>query len=253
MSTLPLVLLHPFPLSQAAWLPQRALAAAGVRLYTPDQRGLANGASDPGAYSLDDAADDVLRYLDERGLSRVVLGGLSMGGYVALRFLARHPGRLAGLILSDTRSGADGEDAKKGRAALAAKVRAEGAGAAVAANLPKLLGKTSHERRPELVGFVRALGESRPKEGVARALEAMAGRPDSTPDLAKAGCPVLALAGEEDVITPPAEAEAMARTAPQGRVRLLPGAGHLANLEAPAEWSRAVLSFLLDTWSRTSD
>jgi pimeloyl-ACP methyl ester carboxylesterase len=246
METPPLVLLHAFPLAAGMWRPQRSgLAPLGVRVFTPDQRGLGGG-PDPAAYTLDDVADDVARFLDANKLDRVVLGGLSMGGYVALRFLARHPGRLAGLILSDTKATPDSDEGKKGRAALAAKVRAEGAAAAIAATLPKLLGPHTHADAPELVGFVRGLGESRPKEAVARALEAMAARPDSTPDLAKARVPVLVLVGEDDLLTPVADAEALARTAPGARLRKIARAGHLASLEAAADWNRLAFSFLLD-------
>lgn len=243
----PLVLLHAFPLSSAMWYPQRiGLEAAGVRVFTPDQRGFANGAPDPGAYSLDDAADSVARFLDDEKLERVVLGGLSMGGYVALRFLARHGGRLAGLVLSDTKATPDSEEGKKGRAALAQKVRAEGAGAAVQATIGKLLAPSTAAEHPEIAGFVRALGETRTRESVARALEAMAARPDSTADLARAETPLLVLVGADDALTPPSDAEAIARTAKDARLRKLQGAGHLANLEAPIAWNRAVLSFVLD-------
>lgn len=248
MSNLPpLVLLHAFPLSSAMWYPQVAgLDTAGLRVLAPDQRGFANGAAEPGAYSLDDAADDVARFLDAERLGRVLLAGLSMGGYVALRFLARHGDRLAGLVLSDTKATADSEEGKKGRAALAAKVRAEGASAAVQATIGKLLAPGTAADRPEIVGFVRALGESRSKEAVARALEAMAGRPDSTADLARAKTPILVIVGESDALTPPADAEAIVRAAKGARLRSLRGAGHLANLEAPVAWNRAVLSFVLD-------
>lgn len=243
--TPPLVLLHAFPFASAQWLPQRCgFEALGIRVLTPDQRGLGSGAADPGPYSLDDAADDVARVLDGHGLERVVLGGLSMGGYVALRFLARHPGRLAGLVLSDTKAGADTEDGRKARAATAAKVRAEGSHVAFEDAKEKLLARTTHEEKPEIVGFCRALAQSRPREGVARATEAMAQRPDSAPDLARARVPLLAIAGEADPITPVAEAEKIAAAVPGARLRTIPRAGHLANLEAPDAWNRAVLAFL---------
>ncbi|MEZ0228557.1 MAG: alpha/beta fold hydrolase [Planctomycetota bacterium] len=243
----PLVLLHAFPFSSAMWYPQRAgLEPLGVRILGHDQRGFANGAADPSSYSLDDVADDVARFLDAEKLDRVVLGGLSMGGYVALRFLARHPGRLAGPILSDTKATPDTEEGKKNRAALAAKVRAEGAGAAIQATMAKLLAPRTIAERPEIAGFVRGLGETRGREAVARGLEAMAARPDSTADLARAKVPVLIIVGAEDSLTVPSDAEAMARAHPAARLRKLPGAGHLANLEDPLGWNRAVLSFLLD-------
>lgn len=217
-----------------------------MRVLAPDQRGLALGASDPGPYTLDDVADDVARFADERKLDRFVLGGLSMGGYVALRFVARHADRLAGLVLSDTKAGADTDEGKKGRAALAAKVRAQGPGVAFADLQEKLLGKETRAVKPEVVGFARGLADSRSREGIARAAEAMAQRPDSTADLARFAGPLLVLVGEDDPITPPSEAEKLAAAVRGARLKKIPAAGHLANLEAPDAWNRAVLSFLLE-------
>ena len=100
-------------------------------------------------------ADDGAALLDHLGIDRAVVGGCSMGGYAAFAFVRRHPQRLAGLVLQDTRAGADTAEAKANRAALAAKVLAEGAAAAVEAFLPKLLGATTHREQPELVARVR--------------------------------------------------------------------------------------------------
>ncbi len=243
----PLVLLHAFPFSAAMWWPQVVgLDQLGVTIHSLDQRGFANGAPDPGSYTLDDVADDVARFIEEKNLGRVVLGGISMGGYVAQRFLARHGERLAGLILSDTKATPDTEEGKKNRAALAAKVRAEGSGAAIQATIAKILAPRTIAESPGVAGFVRGLGETRGREATARALEAMAARPDSTADLARAKVPVLVLVGEEDALTPPSDAEAIARACPTARLKRIPASGHLANLEAPVAWNRAVLSFLLD-------
>lgn len=241
---IPLVLLHAFPLSSAQWLPQKVgLEASGLTVYTPDQRGMGQGGEAPASYTLDQAAQDVAALMDQKGIDKIILGGLSMGGYVALRFAAQYPERLAGLILSNTKTAADTEEGKKAREALAKKVRAEGAKAAVEAFLPKLLGKKTQEEHPEIVGLVRALGESRSKEAVARALEAMAQRPDSAQALSQLTVPCLILVGQEDGITTVADAEMMAKKTQKSTLKILPGVGHLSNLEAPAAWNQEVLSF----------
>ena len=87
--------------------------------------------------------------------------------------------------------------------------------------------------------------ESATPDAIAGAVQAMLTRPDSTPDLARFSCPVLVVVGQEDGITPVADAEAMSRAVARGRVVVLPAAGHLSNLEAPEAFSRALEDFLL--------
>src|SRR5579884_846254 len=105
----PVLLLHAFPLSSAMWLAQREALSGDYRVITPDQRGFGGSPLGEDEPSLDAAADDLAALLDGKDLDRVVLGGLSMGGYVAMAFLRRHPQRVAALVLADTRAGADGE------------------------------------------------------------------------------------------------------------------------------------------------
>jgi 3-oxoadipate enol-lactonase len=182
--------------------------------------------------------------MDAEGISEAVVVGLSMGGYVALRLQARWPGRVSGMVLADTRAGPDDEAGRGKRTDQAARARREGIGWMEEALLPALLGETTLRERPGVVEDVRRMiGEGDP-EGVARALEAMRARPDSTPHLGKIRVPVLALVGEEDTLTPVAEATRIAEGAGDGRLVVIPGAGHLSNLEAPAPFREALFSFL---------
>jgi len=103
----PLVLLHAFPLSRAMWTSQVTALAGDCRVITPDQRGFGGSPLGGDPPSLDVAADDLAALLDRLELDRVVLAGLSMGGYLAMAFLRRYPGRVGALGLLDTRAGAD--------------------------------------------------------------------------------------------------------------------------------------------------
>jgi 3-oxoadipate enol-lactonase len=167
-----------------------------------------------------------------------------MGGYAALAFVRRHPRRLAGLVLQDTRAGADTPEAKANRATLAAKVLAEGASAAVEAFLPKLLGETTQRDRPDLAARLRERILATSPRGIANALHGLAARADSRETLPTIAVPTLVLVGAEDVLTPPAEAEAMAAAIPGARLGVIPGAGHLANLENPGAVNAALRAFL---------
>jgi 3-oxoadipate enol-lactonase len=149
-----------------------------------------------------------------------------------------------GLVLQDTRPGADSEEGRRNRSLLAQKVLKEGASAAADAFLPKLLGETSHKTRPDLVTRVRDMILSASPRGIADALAGLAARADSTPTLRDVRVPTLVACGAEDVLTPPSESEAMHRAIANSVLEIIPAAGHLANLENPAAYNEALLRFL---------
>jgi pimeloyl-ACP methyl ester carboxylesterase len=230
MESAPLVLLHAFPLDSRMWDGVRDL----LKPITPEQRG---GDRSP---DLMVVADDVLRLLDERGIERAVVGGCSMGGYVAMAVLRRDPSRVAGLVLADTRVGADADGARANRLAMAARVEAEGIGWVPDTVVGGLLGPAADaavvERVRELI-----LGQD-PAE-VAWAQRAMAVRPDSTDVLASADVPALVLVGEHDALTPPALARELAAVLRQGEYVEVAKAGHLTPVEAPDAFASAVLDW----------
>jgi pimeloyl-ACP methyl ester carboxylesterase len=229
------------------WAPQREALGAAYRVLCPDFRGF-GGTPLPGgdAPSLDEAADDLAAALDARGVTDpVVLAGLSMGGYVAMAFLRRHPGRVAALVLADTKATADPPAAAANRERIAEEVVAAGSSAQLGEELlPKLLGSTTRETKPLVVGRVRAMVETAPPGAVAWAQRAMAARPDSTADLRAAGVPALVVVGAQDEITAVADAEAMVAALPDAQLVLLHDAGHLSSMEAPDAFNAAVLEFL---------
>ncbi len=241
---LPVVLLHAFPVNRGMWASQRETLAARYRVITPDFRGHGESGLADEDSTMERLAEDIAGLLDDLKLERVVLGGLSMGGYAAFAFLRRHAGRVAALILAGTRAGADSEDGRKARHDNAALAEKEGAGVIAERLLPKLLGATTQTNKPEVVAAVRAMILSTPPAGIARALRGMAARPNSTPLLGYIGVPTLILVGEEDTLTPPAESEAMAKAIPGAALVNIPAAGHLANLEQPAAFTRALEDFL---------
>ena len=242
---LPVVLLHAFPLNASMWMPQREALGASHRVITPDQRGFGGSQLGHDEPSLDEAADDIAAMLDARKIDRVVLGGLSMGGYVAMSFLRRHSQRVSALILADTKLGADSPEGAANRRRIADEVIAAGSSAQLVDELlPSLLGETSRERRALVLGRVKALLEKAPPYAVAWAQRAMAVRPDSTETLAAVTVPTLVVVGEEDTLSPPADAELIAKTVPGAQLVVIPDAGHLSAMESPAEFNAAVSDFL---------
>jgi len=189
-------------------------------------------------------ASDIGALLDELAIDSAVIGGLSMGGYVTFALFRQSPARFTAMILADTRAQADTPEGLEGRRTMIALAHAEGASAVAQSMLPKLLGKTSSERRADLSQKVRAMIENARTEGIVGAIEAMMRRPDSTKDLPRILCPTLVIVGEEDVLTPVADAVALQNQITRSRLVILPEAGHLSNLEVPDGFALALSDFL---------
>lgn len=245
-SARPVVLLHAFPLNPEMWSPQMAELEGRYSVYAPALPGF--GGREPGPASLEAWAQELGEGLDTLGFDEAVFVGLSMGGYLAFRIWDLFPERVAGLVLADTRPQADDQAGKARRAQLAARVRAEGSGVLVESFVPALLGPDTRagdsEERRAIAEWVERWVRDADPEGVARALEAMAARPDSQRLLGEIEVPTLVLVGEDDTLTPPADARAMAEAIPDAELLVLPGAGHLANLERPEAFNTALLGFL---------
>lgn len=244
------VLLHAFPMDSALWAAQRRpLAQAGFRIITPDLPGFGGSAVAPVAPSVDVMADAVAELLDQLGIDQAVVGGLSMGGYVTMAMLRRHPARVSGIILADTKASADTAAAAAVRQAVASSVEESGTAAGIADGmLPNLLGRTTRESKPEVVAAVRRWIRAQPAAAVAWAQRAMAARPDSLSDIASFGGPVLVIYGSEDTVSPAADAIAMADAARAGgsptHVVEIAAAGHLTAVEDPAAVTRAIQGWL---------
>jgi YbgC/YbaW family acyl-CoA thioester hydrolase len=238
-----LLLVHGFPLDRTIWMHQVA-TLSGWRRIAPDLRGLGEADAPEGGYSMGTYADDLARLLDKLRISRAVVAGLSMGGYVAFELLRRHRDRVAGLILCDTRAEADTPEAKQGRDAMIELARARGAAAVAERMIPKLLGRITRQSQPPLVQRVTEMIARAPVAGIVGALEALRDRPDSTALLPTITVPTLVVVGQDDELTPPATARAMAGAIPNAAMTTIPGAGHVSPLEAPTAVSRVMAEFL---------
>lgn len=237
------VLIHAFPLDATLWRPQVDRAPTGWRFVTPDLPGFGASSSAP-ARRIDDMARAVVNRMDEQGIERAVIGGLSMGGYVTLALYRLAPERFSAMILADTRATADSDQQREGRRRMIATVDEHGPSAVADEMLPKLLGETSHRTRPALAAQVRRMIEGNSREVIAGAVEAMMGRPDSRPMLGRITVPTLVLCGDEDTLTPPADSEALHAEIRESRLAIIRGAGHLSSVEDPDQFSVALHSFL---------
>jgi len=245
-SGIPLLLLHAFPLDHSMWRRQEPLAEQ-LRLIVPDQRGFGSSGGLP--TSIARLADDALGLLDALHVAGpAVVCGISMGGYVAQHLAARHPERVAAVILVDTKLEADTPEARAGRADLAAKVGRLGLGILADAMIPRLLADSAEARaaadRGEIETLLRRSIMGQAVATVQAALAALGERPDMAEPLRGLRVPALLVGGAEDAITPPACLEAAEAILPDAKLLIVPAAGHMTPLERPEVFNAAVLEFL---------
>jgi YbgC/YbaW family acyl-CoA thioester hydrolase len=238
------LLIHGYPLDRTLWAPQLA-GVEGHRLIAPDLRGLGLSDAPDLGYSMPTYADDLAALLEALQVDEVVLVGLSMGGYVAFEFLRRHRARVRALVLFDTRADADQPEVRRARDQQASLAREQGAAAIAAHLLPRMLAPGAAQSMPHVVERVRGMMLAAPVAGIAGALAAMRDRSDSTALLATLDdLPTMIVVGEEDAMTPVELARAMASVVPGARLEVVPDAGHLPPLEAPAAVNALLADFL---------
>lgn len=243
---LPVILLHGFPLSREIWTPQIDAISSRYRLIIPDLRGHGASEATPGPYTMDLLADDIVALIEGLNLrQKVVLGGLSMGGYVAMAFARRYPEHLAGLFLTATRADADAEAGKEGRRkAIAAARQACSSLPAVESMLPRLFAPGTYVEKPGLVEEVHKIMEKTSLAGVIHSQQGMIERPDSYEVLSGLEVPGLMIYGGQDQIIPEEAAIKTGAAFADESIAAIQNAGHLLNMEQPAEFNAILLEWL---------
>jgi pimeloyl-ACP methyl ester carboxylesterase len=240
----PLLLIHGYPHDRTLWSTQRVDLSDIARVIAPDLRGFGESGMPSGVMTMDDYADDVRALLDALSIKNAVVGGLSMGGYIAFAFYRKYGHRVRALILADTRPQPDSPEGKKARDESAVVARTEGVGAIADRMLPKMLTPKTISETPDLANAARAMMARQPVDGVVAALIAMRDRPDSTPTLAQISVPTLVITGREDTLIPAKDAEMMQQGIKGARLVSIGNAAHMSNFEQPEAFSRAVMEFV---------
>jgi 3-oxoadipate enol-lactonase len=229
------VLLHAFPLTARMWEPQfDTLSGHGWRVIAPE---MVSG-------TMDDCAGDVVDLLDTLHVHDAVIGGCSMGGYLAFHVFRHAASYVRGLLLADTRAQADAPEALEGRRKLIRLAEEQGPSAVLDDMVPKLLGETTRRERSDVVELIRSIGMENSGEAVARMVRVLMSRQDATELLSTIHVPTLIVVGEEDTITPVAMAQQMHDGIAGSRLVVMPRVGHLANLEDPRAFNDVITAFL---------
>lgn len=241
----PLLFIHGYPLDRSMWGPQVNELQKISRVIAPDLRGFGQSSDTDGqAVTMETYAEDMKALLDSLNIQQAILCGLSMGGYIALAFVTQYADRVQGLILSNTKAGADTDAGRQGRYDTANKVEQSGSTAVVVDGMaPKMLGPKA---KPEATSFARSLMSHQRVPGVTSALRGMAVRPDRTPGLSSIKVPTLIITGSADIVIPPSESEAMHQVISHSALVNIPDAGHLANLDNTDAYNEAVRAFVVN-------
>jgi pimeloyl-ACP methyl ester carboxylesterase len=239
------LLIHGFPLNRQMWQPQlKPLADAGYRAIAPDLRGF--GASDAPAagYSMDRFADDLVALLDALDIDQAVVGGMSMGGYILMNLLERHPDRVRAAAFIATRSNADDEAARQRRSEMAAQAERLGANPVTKIFAELLFAADTTVSRPELIAQVISWMRATNPNGLSGGLTAIRDRKEYTPLLASFGKPSLVIAGTEDRAAPLEVARVLIEALPGCRSEIIENAGHMVNMEQPELFNKTLIDFL---------
>lgn len=242
--TMPVILIHGFPLNHTMWASQIEALPDKHRVIAYDIRG--HGESDVGGgqYTMDLFVNDLIVLLDHLKIEKAVLCGLSMGGYIALRALERHPERVGALVLCDTRSEADSDETRVKRFAAVESIKEKGVPLFAEGFVKSAFAPETFTNHPGAVQNVKGMILTNSSLGICSALLAMAFRTDTTVSLSQIKIPTLIMVGEKDQLTPPITSLFMKENIPNAQMYVIPGVGHLSNLENPTAFNRRLLSFL---------
>lgn len=244
-----LLFLHGIGGNRGNWAGQLGPMGGLVRAAALDFRGYGDSKLGPNQTRVDDYCDDILTLADALGAQNLILCGMSYGSWIATSFAMRHPGRLKGLILSGGCTGmSEASDAERSAFRTARQV-------------PLDQGQTPADFAPGVVNIIagphadtatretlRASMAAIPAATYRDALTCFTNPPERF-DFAAIPCPVLMMTGEHDRLAPPAEIRGVAERIaahPGASVRfeVIPGAGHLCNIEAPLPYTQALAQFI---------
>lgn len=238
----PIIFIHGFPFDHNMWNNQAEALSLNYFCVSYDIRGLGESSVGDGQYTMEMLADDLLDIIEKAKLYKPILCGLSMGGYIAQRVVEKNVNLFSSLILCDTKSAADDNDAKIKRAEGIKKINESGVKKFVEGFISNCFAEESKSKPIYKETLNRSLSFS--PAGVKGCLLAMTGRTDTTEFLSVIKSPVLLICGEKDKLTPPFIMEQMAESIADSELHIIPGAGHITPLEKPEMFNKILKDFL---------
>jgi pimeloyl-ACP methyl ester carboxylesterase len=235
-----LVLLHAFPTDARIWQAQIDYLSSRYRVIAPDFRGFGKSIG-VDSFTVPSMAGEIHEFIAAlASSSKPVIGGISMGGYVAMNFARLFPDDPRALILIDTKDAADNAEQRENRNRMIEVAKSRGSSAIAEMMIGKMLSPDTVAHRPAVVHALRKIMDACPALTIEHALLALRDRPDMSDEIAKLTVPTLVVVGEADAITPVGVAEAMAKKIRGAELAVIPGAGHMSVMEQPSLVNRAI-------------
>ena len=239
-----IIFIHGFPLNKSMWNIQVEALKENYRVIAYDIRG--HGNSDPGIdeFFIELFVIDLLRLMEKLKIEKSILCGLSLGGYIALNAVLKHPDRFDGLILNDTQCIADTPEIKENRCNAIISIKEKGVEQYADEIIKKLFAQETFTKNKNVIDAVREMIISTPKQSLCNTLHALAERKETCDQLPEINIPVLIMVGQEDKITPIAAAQQMHEKILNSKLEIIQQAGHLSNLENSTAFNTHLVNFL---------
>jgi 3-oxoadipate enol-lactonase len=222
------------------WDAQLPSLVEDFRVVRYDHPGHGRSPIPDASLTVESLADGVVELIDALDLERVSFCGLSLGGMVGMALALRAPERVDRLVLCCTAAHLGPVEGWYERAEV---VRARGTSAIAGAVLGRWFTQRFRDESPVTIARFREMLEGTPAEGYAACCEAIA-RWDARSDVSAIRAPTLVISGDDDVAAPPQDGAFLAGSIPGAELTVLPECAHLANVEQPALFTRALLGHL---------
>ncbi len=249
--SIPILFLHGFPFDKSMWKGQLDFLKSSNRLIAIDIRGFGKSTDEKTPLTIDLFSDDLVSFMDKLNITKAIICGLSMGGFIALNAIKRFPERFEALILCDTNCMADTTEVKENRYKAMEQINLEGVTAFNEKFIKNVFHPDSFTNKIELVENLRAVVFANSKEIITAGLTALAERSETCSSLKSIRVPTLIICGREDEVTPLAQSQFMQEQIKGSSLKIIDTAGHVSNLEQPDEFNEYLVEFLNSLQSGT--
>ena len=242
---IPIIFLHGFPFDKSMWAKQLDFFATTNRVIAIDIRGFGKSTDESTPLSIDLFSDDLMLFMNQMKISKAIICGLSMGGFIALNAQARFPDRFEAIILCDTQCIADTIEVKSNRYKTIDEIALNGTLNFNEAFIKKVFCKNSFTNKQEIVTQLRSVVMANPEQIIINGLKALAERSETCSTLPEINIPTLIICGREDEVTPLEQSEFLHTSIKASVLHIIDNAGHVSNIEQPEEFNNEISKFLL--------
>ena len=242
---IPIIFLHGFPFDKSMWAKQLDFFATTNRVIAIDIRGFGKSTDESTPLSIDLFSDDLMLFMNQMKISKAIICGLSMGGFIALNAQARFPDRFEAIILCDTQCIADTIEVKLNRYKTIDEIALNGTLNFNEAFIKKVFCKNSFTNKQEIVTQLRSVVMANQEQIVINGLKALAERSETCSTLSEINIPTLIICGREDEVTPLEQSEFLHTSIKASVLHIIDNAGHVSNIEQPEEFNNEISKFLL--------